>query len=213
MYIRWVLNGLLVTQSPWKSGAEKTQKRGNKENFRWTYSRNFFFNLKCSDILKACNLSYMVSWLQVSLLDLWRVKLYLAPNQPVSNSLVRNFIPLEPVPWFYANKVHEVPLVPFNTKIFRKIDFCHFQHLLKKLGYVHQLLVLKKLMNIMIQINNVAKKISNSNKSNQPGSIRNCHAAWPSWKQGSVSRVSWGDPGLLRMDLKKTEGVKTTSCL
>jgi len=91
---------------------------------------------KILDILKACNLSYMVSWLQVSLLDLWRVKLYLAPNQAVSNTLVRNFIPLEPVPWFYANKVHEVPLVPFNSKIFRKLDFCHFQHLLKTLGLI-----------------------------------------------------------------------------
>jgi len=88
------------------------------------------------DILKACNLSYMISWLQVSLLDLWRVKLYLAPNQAVSNTLVRNFIPLEPVPWFYANRVHEVPLVPFSSKIFRKLDFCHFQHLLKKLGLI-----------------------------------------------------------------------------
>ena len=87
------------------------------------------------DILKACNLSYMISWLQVSLLDLWRVKLYLAPNQAVTNTLVRNFIPLEPVPWFYANRVHEVPLVPFSSKIFRKLDIVHFQHLLKKLGY------------------------------------------------------------------------------
>jgi len=91
---------------------------------------------KILDILKACNLSYMISWLQVSLLDLWRVKLYLAPNQAVTNTLVRNFIPLEPVPWFYANRVHEVPLVPFSSKIFRKLDKVHFQHLLKKLGLI-----------------------------------------------------------------------------
>lgn len=91
---------------------------------------------KILDILKACNLSYMISWLQVSLLDLWRVKLYLAPNQTVSNPLVRNFIPLEPVPWYYANRVHEVPLVPFSSKICKKLEVVHFQHLLKKLGLI-----------------------------------------------------------------------------
>jgi len=99
------------------------QKKQRKEEIR-----------KILGTLKTLNLSFMVSWLQVSLLDLWRVKLYLAPNQAVSNTLVRNFIPLEPVPWFYANRVMDVPLVPFSSKVYKKLDSVHFQHLLKQLG-------------------------------------------------------------------------------
>ena len=161
----------------------------------------------------ACNLSYMVSWLQVSLLNLWRVKLYLAPNQVVSNTLVRNFIPLEPVPWFYANRVHDVPLVPFSGKIFRKLDFCHFQQLLKKLGYDIHSTSKTRLIHMLIQINNTAKKSRNSNKSNQPGSFRNCHAARPSWKQRSVSRAYCGELWLLREDPEKEGRVHSTDCL
>jgi len=92
---------------------------------------------KLTGILKACNLSHMISWIQSSLLDLWRVKLYIAPNQAVPKSLVRNFTPLEPVPWFYANKALEVPLVPYCMDISQRVDFVHFQELLQKLGFLN----------------------------------------------------------------------------
>ena len=133
-------DGSSSTYSSQRSIEKTKQKKQRKDEIKKILGTMMFFLndsfqlLSISDILKACNLSYMISWLQVSLLDLWRVKLYLAPNQAVSNTLVRNFIPLEPVPWYYANRVHEVPLVPFSSKICKKLEVVHFQHLLKKLG-------------------------------------------------------------------------------
>jgi len=117
------------------SSSPSSSSRKSQEKARLKKQKKEEIN-KILDILKTVNLSYMISWLQASLLDLWRVKLYLAPNQAVSKTLVRNFIPLEPVPWFYANRVLDVPLVPYCTKVGKKLDVVHFQHLLKKLGLI-----------------------------------------------------------------------------